>query len=158
MKNVVNHKIIRTLICMVLVSTMIVGMASTAFATISGTETWYGPSDVSNPFTVTNNSMSPNKTMGFGGSLFIWARFQKADSYNPVKVIMIVYNRTQGTNTSVTIHSYDSQVGVNVGMTVNTGDVLQVFFDVCTEDGYTPPGYYRKATITYGYSNTYGTW
>lgn len=158
MNKVIKSKVFRAFMCLALVVTMMIGTSATAFAQISGTETWYGPSDVSAPFVVTNNNMSPNKTMGYSGNLYVWFRFAQADPYVPEKVTMIVYNRTKGTSASVIAHAHDAQTGCNIGMTVSKGDVIQVFFDVSTEDGYSAPGPYRKAQITYGYSNTYGTW
>lgn len=158
MNKIFKSTLLRSFLCLAIVATMMLGVSTTAHAKIIGTQTWDKNSDVSDPTLMRNNNMSPNKTMGFSGDLYIWAKFVQADVGNPEKVDMIVYNRTQGTHTAVTIHSFDAQSGVNVGMHVNKGDVLQVYFDISTEDGYSGNGHYRAATITYGYSRTFGTW
>lgn len=149
----------RMFLCFALVATMIIGTSTTAFAQISGTETWYGPSDQSAFFTVTNNNLSPKKTMGFSGPLFVWIEYYQADSSSsPVDVTLEVRNLTKGTTDRAVFRGSDGSDKPNIGMTVSKGDVLQIFIDVSTSSGYPKPGYYRKANIRYGYSDTWGTW
>lgn len=159
MKKFLKSKLMRTFTCLALVATMLIGTSTTAFAQISGTETWHGPSDESAYFTVHNNNLSPRKTVAFSGPLFVWIEFSKADSSSsPVKVTLEVRNITRGTSTSAVFGPGDASDRPNVGMTVNSGDVLQVFIDVSTADGYAKPGYYRSARIKYGYSQNWGSW
>lgn len=160
-KSLKKAKVLRLLSCLVILAlTLCTSVSSIAYAAISGTQTWTAPSDESAWFTVTNNNTTPYKTMGFSGPLWICFDFNQADSanYPPITLTVEVRNLTQGT---VDITDYAN--GPNTShfphyMEVNKGDVLQFFFDVKTEQGYTPPGPYRKANIKFGYSQTYGSW
>lgn len=160
MKAIFKSKLVRTIMCLTLAMTMMLGTSVTAKAQISGTETWNGPSDQSSWFTVTNNNLTQRKTMGFSGPLWIWVDFNQADSanYPPIYLTVEIRNLTQGT-----VDSSDFRISSDIKHyplydNVNKGDVIQIFFDVKTERGYTPPGPYRKANIQYGYSRNYGSW
>ena len=160
MKSIFKSKFGRTLMCLILALTMIMGLGVTANAQISGTETWYGPSDQSAWFTVTNNNLTRRKTMGFSGPLWIWVDFTQADSasYPPIYLTVEVRNLTTGTVEVNDLGLVSDIKHYPMYTEVNQGDVLQFFFDVKTDHGYTPPGPYRKANIQYGYSWTYGSW
>lgn len=152
MKSVKKFKMMRAFLCLALVATMFIGSTTTASAQIIGDQTWTKPSDESAYFTVTNNNLSPRKTVGFSGPLSLWIEFYQADSSSsPIKVTFEVRNITQGTSTHAVFSAEEGSKKPNVGMTVNNGDVLQIFIDVSTANGYPKPGYYRAAKVKYGY-------
>lgn len=159
MSRTLKSKVMAILTCLALIATMFITTFSTAHAEIIGTQTWSSSSDESAYFTVYNNNLSPRKTVAFSGPLYVWIEFSKADSSSsPVKVTLEVRNLTQGKTTSAVFGPDSGSSRPNVGTNVNSGDVLQIFIDVSTADGYPQPGYYRSARIKYGYSRNWGTW
>ena len=160
MKSIFKSKAIRTFMCLVLMATMLIGYSGTAHAEITGTQTWTASADQSKWFTVTNYNLTKPKTMGFSGPLWIWVDFNKADSasYPPIYLTVEVRNLTRGTVAAHDLACVSDIKHYPIYTEVQQGDVLQFYFDVKTERGYTPPGPYRKANIQYGYSKNYGSW
>lgn len=132
---------------------MILG-TTTAYAaeTRSGTEVWHLGEATVGSFVVENDNLTPVKTIGDDGKLFIWTQFSRADgsSYPPIVV-------------TVELRDYDTgavldRVQYKEGETIDRvlyypnakkGQRIQVYWDISSQ--YNPPGPYRKANITYGY-------
>lgn len=150
MKNVLKSNFTRTLLCMALVVTMLLGNASTALA-LGGVETWSG-SDTSDVFPVNNNNLTPRKTMGSSGNLYLWVKFAKSDGKSSdVELHVEVRNLTTGKTDSVYFYNADMVTEQGFNVYVSRGDVIQIYFDVCTRSGQPKPGGTRSANVQYGY-------
>lgn len=158
MKSKIKRIIAETMVA----ASLIVGSAVPALAaestttveTRAGTETWdsWGRHQVGYNMHVTNNNLTPVKTIGVNGNLGVWFSFSQADGYSsPVKVTMEI--REAYTGRVLNSASYNAGEAVEATAYVDNiaaGTKIQVFFDVSTADGYSRPGPYRQAYINYG--------
>lgn len=152
MKHLVKYNLFRAFMCVALATVVIFSNSLLASAKISGTQTWTATSDQSDVFTVTNDNLSPYKTLAFNGSLDMWITFSQADtSSSPIKVRFEIRNRTTGLTNYVTLNASRGNVQNHLRAPAHYGDIIQIYVDVSTQDGYPLPGYYRSARIQYGY-------
>lgn len=155
MKGILNLKKIRHLICLALATNMLIGTSPIVSAQISGVETWTAQSDSSPIMTIQNNNLTPRKTMGRSGHMQLWFKFEKADAAaSDVELHIQLRNLTTGnTNPPVTVlyPTGNFNTRQEIGLTVNTGEVYQIFIDICTRSGQAKPGYSRTARVQFGY-------
>lgn len=158
-----KFKFKRIIATMMLATSLIVGSVIPAFAaetnttveTRAGEETWdsWGRHQIGYGMHVTNNNLTPVKTIGVNGNLGVWFSFSQADGYSsPVKVTMEI--REAYTGRVLNEASYNAGEAIEATAYVDNitaGTKIQVFFDVSTADGYSRPGPYRQAYIDYGY-------
>lgn len=140
-------KLITTTIFMISIFT--ISMQS-AFA--AGTETWYKDQRYPAEYTITNNNLTPVKTIAESGNLCIYGFFWKADSDAYSNVKLHVEIREYGTgrilaSTDAQNLDYPLSNSFFVNTRVNAGQKIQIFFDVSSINN--PPGPYRKATVQY---------
>lgn len=145
----------QSIVCVVLVAIMGIISPLTASAQIGGVETWSANADSSPVMTIYNNNLTPQKTMGRSGHIQLWFKFEKADAASSdVELHVQLRNLTTGdTNPPYTVFYPTGSFNTKqeMGLTVNAGDVYQIYFDVCTRSGQPKPGYYRTAHVQYGY-------
>ena len=129
----------------------------------AGTETWsdaYGPWE---EIRVTNNNLTPVKTIGRNGYLIIdnfvapcnntycSCADQEPSSYSAIKVHMQI--RKVGTGEILADEWFNEHRvfsdELKTYRPVSVGEKVQIFFDVCSNG--TPPGPYRKAHISFRY-------
>lgn len=136
-----------------LVLAMILG-TTTAYAveTRSGSETWYLGQATVGSFVVENDNLTPVKTIGDDGDLFVWTEFSRADSssYSPI----VVTAELRDYDTGAVLDRVQYKEGEPIDRTLyyqnaKKGQRIQVYWDISSQ--YNPPGPYRKANITYGY-------
>lgn len=115
--------------------------------TIGGTETWYEGMDWSNTFTFYGNNLSPVKTMGITGKLYMHVIY---NSSTPVKLVFQI--RKAGT--SQTLANWT--VGANTyyendfpPISVTKGQKIQIYFKVLDKNGNYDTN--RPLSISYGY-------
>ncbi len=144
----------RMFLCLTLIFATLVGTTSVAHAQIGdpGSDPWMDE-DQSGHVPMYDTNLTPVKTMGRSGDLVLWYAFAVNDNGPAIKLKIQVRNLTQGKTYSYTIHQMQSidEREYRPSIYVNKGDRLQIYFDICTEDGCTPPGYKRSAVIQYGY-------
>lgn len=145
----------RMFLCLTLVFATLIGTTGIAHAQIGGAnEVWQG-SDQSGHVTMYDTNLTPIKIMGQSGKLNLWFAFTVGDNGPAEKLVVEVRNLTKNiTYPSFTIHnpvSIDERFTYPHDIRVDTGDKLQVYFDICTEDGVAKPGYKRTAVVQYGY-------
>ncbi len=119
----------------------------------AGTETWYRGSRTVGSFNMSNNNLTPVKTIGDSGTLDVWFTFYRNDQYSssPIKLTFQIRDASTG-HVYGTVVAYEGQdVGGGIVMTnVPAGTRIQLYFDASSISN--PPGPYRKAHITYGYT------
>lgn len=144
----------RAFLCLTLIFATLIATAGNAHAQIGQPNEVWTSSDSSAPITIYDTNLTPVKTMGRSGKLNMWFAFTKGDNGPAEKMNVEVRNTTQNKTYYKTIHnpvSIDEWFWLN-NIYVNQGDKIQVFFDICTEDGYAKPGYKRTAIVQYGYA------
>ncbi len=155
MKYLVKSNLFRAFMCLALATVVIFSSSLPASAKISGTQTWTATSDQSDVFTVTNDNLSPYKTLAFNGSLDMWITFSQADtSSSPIKVRFEIRNLTTGLTHFRNLKGSWGNVRNHIYVPAHYGDIIQIYVDVSTADGYPLPGYYRSARVQYGYQLT----
>lgn len=127
--------------------------ATTAMA--AGTETWYGDWVDEPTIIVTNNNLTPVKTMGVSGTLHVSASIQGRPDLEPsgcpkVKMTMQIRDLNGKVLRSGTVREDDFMPQVHLEMPVKKGQKIQIFFDVSSVS-YNPNGNYRKGEISYSH-------
>lgn len=149
-----KNSFLRVFLCLALIITTLVGTTSVAHAQIGdpGSDIW-NSQDQSGHVPMYDTNLTPVKTMGRSGQLVLWYAFAINDGGPAIKLKIQVRNLTQGTTYNYTVHQMSSieERDYKDAIYVNQGDKLQIYFDICTEDGYQKPGYTRSAVIQYGY-------
>lgn len=148
MKTMISSKFARYFMCFVLASVMLLGMHTTAHATIGGTETWSG-GDKSEWIRIYDTNLTQPKTMGQSGVLKLWFNFSHCDNTTSrVQINMQARNITTGNVEYFTLfpEGYNEYY-----LKVRAGDVYQFYFDICTYSGDNKPGFRRTVDIQYGY-------
>lgn len=98
---------------------------------------------------VYNNNTTPVKNITKSGTLNLWFKYTKADSYSGnVMLKIIVY--VNGTQKIYYEHYHTGTEELIPTCYVNSGDKVQIFTDVCTSGGQS--SHYRSATISYSYA------
>ena len=144
----------RKLLAFVLVTIMAITAFSTqAFA--AGVETWYAPWVEEGTITVSNNNLTPVKTMGTSGTLHIVAQVSGRSDLEPVgcpPVNLTVQVRDLNGNVlaSGSVSEEAAIPLVHINLPVTAGQKIQVFFDISSVS-YNPNGNYRIADVTYGH-------
>ncbi len=132
---------------------IISAFSSQAFA--AGVETWYSDWVDEPTMTVTNNNLTPVKTMGVSGNLHIAAAVTGRPDLEPAgcpKVKMTVEIRDLSGNVLAKgeVREDDFMPQVHLTIPVTAGQKIQVFFDVSSVS-YNPNGNYRIANISYSH-------
>ena len=135
-----------------LVCALLLTMAIPTLA--AGTEDWANTSKTYvGSMHLTNNTLSPVKTIKKAGTLHIEGRFYGEDQdadISPIKLTAEIRN-TSGTTLASTVRTDDRSGFVNFSMScpVSYGQQVRIYFDASSISN--PPGYYRKAYIEYWY-------
>lgn len=144
----------KKLLAFALVAVFVFSAFSTqAFA--AGTETWYS-SWVNEPkMTITNNNLTPVKTMGTSGTLHVAAAVTGRPDLEPSgcpKVQLTVQIRDLSGNVlaSDTVREDAFMPQVHLSIPVTQGQKVQIFFDVSSVS-YNPNGNYRIADVNYSH-------
>lgn len=138
--------------------TLAFAMAIIAFALpvmAAGVETWYGDWVDETPIIVTNNNLTPVKTMGVSGTLHVAAGIKGRPDLEPSgcpKIKLTMEIRTlSGTvlgRKEVREDAFMPQVHIDVP--VVKGQKLQIFFDVSSVS-YNPNQNFRVGEINYSH-------
>lgn len=151
-------RVFRMITCLTLVVSMAVIGALPTYA--AGTETWSQNPGPVESMRVVNNNLTPVKTMGRSGKLYIYFTVQpckqgccscsdcEPSTYSPVKVTMQI--RRAGT-TRVLASGYKGE-GVfytRIGVDVTQGEKIQLFCDVSSNGA--SPGVNRRGHVSYYY-------
>ena len=130
-------------------------MAFSVPAMAAGTETWYGPWVDEPTIVVTNNNLTPVKTMGKSGTLHVGASIKGRPDLEPPgcpKVKLTMQIRDLAGNVlaedDVTEDAFMPQVHLEIPVT--QGQKVQIFFDVSSVS-YNPNGNWRVGEISYGH-------
>ncbi len=153
--SITKRNFFRVFLCLTLVFATLVGTTSVAHAQIGTPNEVWTSSDQSGHVTMHDTNLTPVKTMGRSGTLALWFAFTKADDGPPIKLRIQVRNLTQNRNYDFVTYHYPASIEERFphpDIWVNQGDRLQIYFDICTEDGYARPGYTRSAVVQYGYN------
>lgn len=111
---------------------------------------WYLGGETVGSFTVTNDNLTPIKTIGDSGKLFIWTEYSRADSYSPIVVTAQIRDYDTGKILdSVRYYEGQTENERTLCCDVTKGQRIQIYWDISSQ--YNSPGVYRKANITYGY-------
>lgn len=144
----------RKLLAFVLVTVLAITAFSTqAFA--AGVETWYAPWVEEGTITVSNNNLTPVKTMGVSGTLHLVAEVTgrpdlEPSGCPPVKLTVQVRD-LNGNILASGVVSEDATIPlVHINLPVTAGQKVQIFFDISSVS-YNPNGNYRVANVTYGH-------
>lgn len=159
MKKISLSKTKRRLLGILLSAVMIFTCISPVTAFAAGTETWYKnggyPGTQVGSFNCVNNNLSPVKTIGQSGYLYIWGTAEKSDPYagNVVTTVEIRSYTTGGTLASTRSYAINPEGTLHYFETphiyVTAGQQIRIFFDVSSISN--PPGPYRQAYISYAY-------
>ena len=133
-------------------------MAITAFSTqafAAGVETWYASWVSEGTFTVSNNNLTPVKTMGVSGTLHIVAQVSGRSDLEPsgcppVKLTVQVRDLSGNVLASGSVSEDATVPQVHINLPVTAGQKVQIFFDISSVS-YNPNGNYRIADVTYGH-------
>ena len=149
----------RKVFCSLLLAaaTIVTGAATFSPATVLAATTdalsssvWYLGGETVGSFTVTNDNLTPIKTMGDSGKLFVWTEYSRADSYSPIVVTAQIRDYDTGEILdSVQYYEGQSENDRTLCCDVTEGQRIQIYWDISSQ--YDSPGVYRKADITYGY-------
>ena len=125
---------------------------SNAVSPRAGTETWY-PGDVKfGEMNLTNNNLTPTKTMGATGTLYVYGYFRSTDG-GPRAALTTQIRRNNSAQVLTSKYAIESsQTGQRTFFAtsyihVNAGDKIQIFTDISS---YTPQpagSPYRKAFV-----------
>lgn len=144
----------RKLLAFVLVTVMAITAFSTqAFA--AGVETWYAPWVSEGTITVSNNNLTPVKTMGVSGTLHLVAEVSGRSDLEPagcppVKLTVQVRDLSGNILASGVINEDAAVPQVHINLPVTAGQKVQIFFDISSVS-YNPNGNYRIADVGYGH-------
>lgn len=149
----------RRLLGIGLTAIMLISLVTPTTAFAAGTETWYAnggyPGTQVGSFNCTNNNLSPVKTIGDSGWLYIWGTAEKSDPYSGNVVTTVEIRSNYNGSTLVSTQSYPiNESGTEhyfetSPIYVTAGQQVRVFFDVSSISN--PPGPYRQAYISYAY-------
>jgi len=119
-----------------------------------GVETWNKTSATVGTFTMTGNNLTPVKSIGRTGKLYITADYEDAGSGSAKNIkllIQIVNADTQKTRIEwmTPASSYKRNWESPTGLSVTSGQKIQVFFKAFDETGNYLSN--RNVKITYGY-------
>lgn len=159
MSRKIKSKFVRYFVCLTLALAMFV---TTIPAQAAGTENWGNSEGPEENIRVTNTNLTPVKTITRSGTLtikyitipckpgFCNCNDSEPSNYPPVRATVQIRTTTGRilATSSTNQLDYNAQVSVHV----NSGDKIQVFFDVSTMPGYSAPGPYRKAHFSYYYT------
>lgn len=137
---------------------MAVMLFTSAFSTqvfAAGTETWYSGWVTEPTITVTNNNLTPVKTMGASGTLHVSCHFEARPDLEPagcpnIKVTMQIRNTSGTVLRTATLAAGSFWDVINLELPVNQGEQYRIFFDVSSVS-YNPNGNWRIADITYSH-------
>lgn len=144
----------RKLLAFVLVTVMAITAFSTqAFA--AGVETWYAPWVEEATITVSNNNLTPVKTMGVSGTLHLVAEVTGRPDLEPagcppVKLTVQVRDLNGNVLASGVVSEDATVPQVHINLPVTSGQKIQIFFDISSVS-YNPNGNYRVANVDYGH-------
>ena len=144
----------RKLLAFVLVTVLAITAFSTqAFA--AGVETWYASWVSEGTFTVSNNNLTPVKTMGVSGTLHIVAQVSGRSDLEPsgcppVKLTVQVRDLSGNVLASGSVSEDAAIPQVHINLPVTAGQKVQIFFDISSVS-YNPNGNYRIADVGYGH-------
>ena len=151
MIKILNKRLIRIISLLLVV--IFVGRQNITQVKASGIETWRKGSYTVGTMDITNNNLTPVKTIEGSGTLSVWARFEgrlDSASYPPIVVKVQIRNTSGQVLQSFEVKEQDAGWNVmSTGISVQNSQKIQIFFDVCSQ--YNPPGPYRMARVTYGY-------
>lgn len=145
----------RIFISIAIICALLMMTPFTTFAAVTaGTENWgNSTSTYVGSMHLTNNTLSPVKTITKSGTLHIVGNFTGEDidaDTSPIKLTAQVRKTSGEILTSTT--EYDTRNGLvqfSMSCSVTNGDQLRIFFDASSISN--PPGYYRKAYVEYWY-------
>lgn len=149
----------RRLLGIGLTAIMLISLVTPTTAFAAGNETWYAnggyPGTQVGSFNCTNNNLSPTKTIGSSGWLYVWGIADKSDPYNGnvVTTVEIRSDYDGSVLTSTTSYAINDSGTEHYFETspiyVTAGQKVRIFFDVSSISN--PPGPYRQAYISYAY-------
>lgn len=160
--NKIKTNLKKMLTCLTLVIAMLV---TTIPAHAAGPEDWYSGKGPEENIRVTNNNLTPVKTIKNTGTLTIkyltlpckpgYTHCSCSDcepwSYPPVKATVQIREAYTG-RVLASSTTGEMDLHAQVSAHVQAGTKVQIFFDVSTKDGYQRPGAYRKAHFSYYYT------
>ena len=152
-----------TALVLTIVAATAIALPTPAFA--AGIEDWGGPEGPEENIRVTNNNLTPVKTITKSGTLTIHYLTQPCKPgysicdctdkepswYPPVKATVQIREAYTG-RVLATSTTNENNWNASVSAYVSAGTKVQIFFDVSTMDGYSAPGPYRKAHFSYYYT------
>lgn len=154
MKKLIKQK--NRIVALLLIAIFIISVANIKVEAANNTSTqWKKGSYTVGTMDITNNNLTPVKTIMSSGTLSVWVRFDKRlddPNYPPIVVKVQIRDASTG-KVLESFNVLEKDKGWNVlarNINVKANQKIQVFFDVCSQ--YSPPGPYRKARVTYGYS------
>ena len=126
---------------------------SLAFA--AGVETWYGEWVQEPVMTVTNNNLTPVKTIGVSGTLHVACGVRGRPDLEPsgcplVQVTMQIRDLNGNVLASGTVREDAFLPQIHLDLPVTQGQKIQIFFDVSSVS-YNPNRNYRIADINYAH-------
>ncbi len=143
-----TKKSLRFITAFTLILAMVLSIASLpAFA--GGVETWYSGFVAEAPFTMTGYNITPAKTMGASGNLYIDATYRVVDSdkySTPVKCTLEIRD-IYGNVLATTNTTFSSQLLIPLCLNVTQGQKIHVYmgaYDATT-------GVARRVQITYSH-------
>lgn len=130
-------------------------MAFSVPAMAAGTETWYGGWVDEPTIVVTNNNLTPVKTMGQSGTLHVAAAIKRRPDLEPagcpkVKMTMQIRDLNGNVLRSGTVSEDAFMPQVHLSLPVTKGQKLRIFFDVSSVS-HNPNGNYRVGEISYSH-------
>ena len=162
-------KIGKRLLGLALACIMVMGLSTTTFAaepekqtdTVvtsenisprSGPETWYPGKVHFGDMNLTNNNLTPVKTMSTSGTLYVYGYFRTTDGRS--RAVLTTDIRKAYSNTvlasgfSVEGYSTGQRTYYATGVThVNAGDKIQIFTDISSLESQPAGSPYRKAYV-----------
>lgn len=146
-------KIKKRLLAFFLTLTMIFALSQPTNAFAAGTETWYKGSYEVGAFNMVSDNLTPVKTLGDSGALLVSFSFYRTDPYSssPIKLTMQIRNADTGyVYETVVVKETEADGGFIFLNNMTAGTRLQIYFDASSISN--PPGPYRCAHISYGYT------
>lgn len=121
----------------------------------AGAETWYGGWVNEPTIIVTNNNLTPVKTMGKSGTLHVAASIKGRPDLEPagcpkVKLRMEIRDLAGNVLRSGEVSETAFMPQIHLSMPVTVGQKIQIFFDVSSVS-YNPIGNFRKGEIQYSH-------
>ncbi len=143
-----TKKSLRFITAFTLALAMVLSIAPlSAFA--AGTETWYSGFVAEAPFTTTGYNLTPTKTMGVSGTLYIDATYRVVDKdkySTPVNCTLEIRD-LNGNVLATTNTTFSSQLLIPLSLNVTQGQRIRLYMDAY--DAYT--GDARRVQITYSH-------